>query len=147
MHLSFIIWLVPCLCNTFSWLTQYIPRKSRLKKYSQFDALELSKDTLYKIHLGQSSEYTYVSPKAELENHHFAHKSMGRQAAKQIIWSSTAFEKVCRRVLKGRPFIVQQGIRLLKYNGRNMDLRLLMTKNGQGIWEALQHHCRVAEND
>lgn len=48
---------------------------------------------------------------------------------------------------QGRPYIVQQGIRLLKYTGRNMDLRLLMMKNRLGEWEALEHHCRIAQKN
>jgi len=46
---------------------------------------------------------------------------------------------------RGREIVIQQGIRLLKYDGRNMDLRLLMMKDRQGKWEAVQHHCRVAK--
>lgn len=46
---------------------------------------------------------------------------------------------------KGRLFVIQQGIRLLKYNGRNMDLRILMMKDRQGKWEAIRHHCRIAK--
>lgn len=47
--------------------------------------------------------------------------------------------------VKGREFVVQQGIRLIKYNGRNMDLRMLMMKDGQGEWQPVQHHCRIAQ--
>lgn len=46
----------------------------------------------------------------------------------------------------GRFYIVQQGIRLIKYDGRNMDVRLLMMKDIHGRWNACeQHHCRVAQ--
>jgi hypothetical protein len=33
-------------------------------------------------------------------------------------------------------FIVQQGLRLIKYNGHNMDLRIHIVKNEEGKWEA-----------
>jgi hypothetical protein len=46
---------------------------------------------------------------------------------------------------KERDLVVQQGIRLIKYNGRNMDIRMLMMKDGRGKWQAVQHHCRIAQ--
>ncbi|WML33595.1 YheC/YheD family protein [Clostridium sp. OS1-26] len=54
-------------------------------------------------------------------------------------------EKFVEKFGKERQFVVQQGIRLLKYNGRNMDIRVLMLKDRQGKWKASHLHCRIAK--
>lgn len=45
----------------------------------------------------------------------------------------------------GKPFVVQQGIKLLKYQGRKMDMRVLLEKNRQGQWQVIYNQCRIAK--
>lgn len=40
--------------------------------------------------------------------------------------------------------IVQQGIRLAKYKGRHMDIRILLMKNEKGTWKPIYNTCRVS---
>ena len=47
--------------------------------------------------------------------------------------------------LKPDRVILQQGIRLVKYKNRPMDLRVLMVKNKDGIWNAVYNQARVAQ--
>jgi glutathione synthase/RimK-type ligase-like ATP-grasp enzyme len=47
--------------------------------------------------------------------------------------------------LKPDRVILQQGIRLVKYKKRPMDLRVLMVKNKDGIWNAVYNQARVAQ--
>jgi glutathione synthase/RimK-type ligase-like ATP-grasp enzyme len=47
--------------------------------------------------------------------------------------------------LKPDRVIIQQGIRLVKYNNRPMDLRVLMVKDKDGIWNAVYNQARVAQ--
>lgn len=71
-----------------------------------------------------------------------------KDGLKEVIFNEIEDVKMfVEKYAKGRLFIVQQGIRLIKYNGRNMDLRLLMIKDRRGKWEALQHHCRIAQKN
>lgn len=51
------------------------------------------------------------------------------------------------KFVKGRRVMIQQGIRLLKYNGRNMDMRVLMIKDEKGEWEAVRNHSRIAKEN
>ena len=46
--------------------------------------------------------------------------------------------------LKPNRVIIQQGINLVKYNNRPMDLRVLMVKDKKGIWNAVYNQARVA---
>jgi hypothetical protein len=56
-------------------------------------------------------------------------------------------KNIVEEFTKGRQFVVQQGIRLIKYNGHVMDIRLLMIKDEQGNWEAIQCHSRIAKDN
>lgn len=47
-------------------------------------------------------------------------------------------------LIKGRMYLIQQGIDLLKYQGRPFDLRVLTQKNLQGAWETTGLLGRVA---
>ena len=47
--------------------------------------------------------------------------------------------------LKPDRVILQRGIRLVKYKYRPMDLRVLMVKNKDGIWNAVYNQARVAQ--
>lgn len=46
--------------------------------------------------------------------------------------------------LKPDRVIIQQGIHLVKYNNRPMDLRVLMAKDKDGIWNAVYNQARIA---
>ncbi len=47
--------------------------------------------------------------------------------------------------LKPDKIIIQQGIRLIKYENRLMDLRVLMVKGKEEIWDAVYNQARVAQ--
>jgi hypothetical protein len=47
--------------------------------------------------------------------------------------------------IKRRKFIIQQGIKLLKVNGRNMDMRIFVVKDGTGEWKCAHIQCRIAK--
>lgn len=46
---------------------------------------------------------------------------------------------------EGRQFIIQEGIRLLKYKGQVFDMRLLTIKNNQGKWRVISNWSRIAK--
>ena len=72
--------------------------------------------------------------------------TFNKHGLKEIIFKEIEDVRMfTEKFVKGRQFVVQQGIRLIKYNGRNMDLRVLMMRDRQGKWEAVQHHCRIAK--
>lgn len=72
--------------------------------------------------------------------------NFNKHGLKEIIYKKIEDVKVfVEKFTKKRTCIVQQGIKLIKYNGRNMDLRLLMMKDEQGKWEAVEPHCRIAQ--
>jgi hypothetical protein len=46
---------------------------------------------------------------------------------------------------EGRKFIIQHGIRLLKYKGRFFDMRVLVIKDNKGQWRAISNYARIAK--
>lgn len=54
-------------------------------------------------------------------------------------------EKFVINFIGREKFIVQQGIKLLTYNGRSTDIRMFMMKNEFGIWESVFKGVRIAK--
>lgn len=49
------------------------------------------------------------------------------------------------KFIGSKKFIIQQGIRLLTFNGRNMDIRIFIMKNEVGKWESIFKGARIAK--
>lgn len=68
------------------------------------------------------------------------------QAGTQVS-SITGYEKLYRAIAgetQGKPYLVQKGIRLLTYDGRPYDIRVMVQKSPKGQWEATGIAGRVA---
>ncbi|MEW5785843.1 MAG: YheC/YheD family protein [Bacillota bacterium] len=70
-----------------------------------------------------------------------------RAHQKQFARSLGDLQLLVEDLLKRMPekIIVQQGIRLIKYNGRLLDLRVLLVKDKNGKWSAVYNQARVAQ--
>jgi len=66
----------------------------------------------------------------------------------QIISGTTAgreaLKAVLNRLVKGKSYIIQQGLALRTYNGSPFDIRILMQKNHNGLWRRTKMLARVA---
>lgn len=58
--------------------------------------------------------------------------------------NSTALNRLLRRYLSRGPYIVQRELRLSRYHGRPFDIRLLMQRDGEGVWRRTKLYTRVA---
>lgn len=58
--------------------------------------------------------------------------------------TQTELKLKIRELAAGEDYIVQQGIRLARCNGRPFDLRVLVQKNGKGVWEVTGIGARLA---
>lgn len=56
-------------------------------------------------------------------------------------------QRFVNKFINGKHYIVQQGCRLMKHEGRNMDMRVLINKDGSGKWRAIYNECRIANKD
>jgi hypothetical protein len=54
-------------------------------------------------------------------------------------------EEFVIKFIGNKEFIIQQGIKLLTYKGRSMDIRMFIMKNEAGIWETIYKGARIAK--
>lgn len=52
--------------------------------------------------------------------------------------------KKTESIVKNRPYIVQKGINLMKYQNANFDIRIIYQKDGQGQWTISKKFVRIA---
>lgn len=76
----------------------------------------------------------------------------GRYLCSTARWRATLssleeLESEIQRFFRSDQFVVQQGIRLLQHEGRNLDLRVLLQKDGRGRWQVTYYQVRVASGD
>ena len=66
---------------------------------------------------------------------------------KRFATSFRDLQSPLKRIISFMPdkIVVQQGIRLVKYKGRLLDLRILLVKDKNGIWNAIYNQARVAQ--
>lgn len=65
---------------------------------------------------------------------------------KIIIFDDVAkVEDFINNFTQGKRFIVQQGIRLLDFQGRKFDIRMLLQKDENGFWRSNLNACRMAK--
>lgn len=80
---------------------------------------------------GGGYRLTYVTGKAsELKHYRTNHLE-------------TLYKKI-NSLTKERPYLLQQGVHLVRYQGRPFDLRMLVQKNGSGRWDVTGLGIRVA---
>lgn len=58
--------------------------------------------------------------------------------------SLPALHGLIRRLTRGRPYIVQQGLPLARWAGRPFDVRILMQRDGKGDWAITKMFSRIA---
>lgn len=74
-------------------------------------------------------------------------KEQYRYQAGTQVSSITGYDKLYRAIAgetEGKPYLVQKGIRLLTYDGRPFDIRVMVQKSPKGQWEATGVAGRVA---
>lgn len=58
-----------------------------------------------------------------------------------------AFRHLRQKIIGSRsPYLIQQGLNLVKWDGRPVDFRVLIQKNGKGVWSVTSTVARVAND-
>lgn len=127
---------------------QTFSQKSRFRQHMPETLLYQSSADLHRML--KFSQVVYVKPVngtggrgilriERLKNSSHAYDIQGRRQNRQIInprkVSLTRLESIVRQWCIGGRFLVQQGIPLRLPSGRYHDYRMLVQKNGQGVWE------------
>ncbi|TCS83595.1 YheC/YheD family protein [Tepidibacillus fermentans] len=71
----------------------------------------------------------------------------------RINGASTFYFKNLNKLLKhlyprlhSEPYLIQEGLNLIQFNRRPIDFRILVQKNGQGLWSITSMVCRIAND-
>jgi glutathione synthase/RimK-type ligase-like ATP-grasp enzyme len=69
-----------------------------------------------------------------------------KMGAKELLLDNiNEVQEFATKFIGNKKFIIQQGIRLLTYNSRNMDIRIFIMKNEFGMWESIFKGARIAQ--
>lgn len=131
-----------------------------LSKYSEIIGY-LPKTILYKSFqdiLNMLKEYGFIFLKASYgskgrevlsieqigEKYKINFKSDGLQ---DKLLDMEQLQEFVNKFMTRKHYIVQQGCRLIKHEGRNIDMRVLIVKDGSGKWKAIYNICRITSKD
>lgn len=68
----------------------------------------------------------------------------GMSNISNVVTGRVALHKLISRIVKGKPYIMQQGLHLQTFHGAPFDIRILMQKNHKGEWCRTKMLARVA---
>lgn len=122
---------------------KYVPETIIYKSFD--DVLHmLNKNKLIFIKSYYGSGGTEVLSVEKLTNKYkLNYYQMGAKEA--LLDNINELQEFVTKFIGNKKFIIQQGIRLLTYKGRNMDIRIFIMKNEFGIWESIFKGARIAK--
>jgi hypothetical protein len=136
-------WKVHKCLSKYPDVSIYLPKTTIYRSFS--DVLSMLKEFKFIFIKGTNGSQGKQVLSIEQTDEEYK-LNFNEQGLKEIIFKEIDDVKIfVENFTKGSQFVIQQGISLLKYNERNLDLRLFMMKDGQGKWETLQFHCRIAQ--
>lgn len=65
----------------------------------------------------------------------------------EYVSSIEELRKIVEDFVEDRRFVIQKGIRLLKYKGQVFDMRVLISKDTKGEWRVIYNQSRIAKSD
>ncbi len=79
------------------------------------------------------------------KNQHYEYKSQGSMLVEGRSLNKKQLEESVSNIIKRRQYILQKGLSLIRYNGRPVDIRVLMQKNEHGKWVRTKMFARVSK--
>jgi glutathione synthase/RimK-type ligase-like ATP-grasp enzyme len=131
-------------------MNDYIPETRKASDQSIRDMLEHHRMVYVKPNVGTGG---HGIVKAELDHSHDRPRYQFTYKSKTERFSTYEdFYKSLRKIIGRRTYIVQKGVRMLKYKKRPFDIRVMVQKNESGAWEhtgtigRLAHPNRIVTN-
>jgi hypothetical protein len=126
-------------------MKKYIPETRVYTSFSDVIAMLNKYNTIFIKSIHGSLGHEVLS--IEKNNNKYKLNFYQYKLKRIIIKDIKKLEKFIDNYTKERKFIVQQGIKLLKFKGQNMDLRIFLQKNGKGQWISTYNLCRIARGN
>ena len=80
-------------------------------------------------------------------HHYVAFYYVKGKMRKRIIRKKYILKQTIEKFIKGRQYVIQQGISLIKYEGHKTDVRVLLQKNRSGFWIVAGMFANIAFKD
>lgn len=120
-------------------LRNHLPQAKVLKKESDLKSMLISHHSLYLKPVTGSLGHGII--RITRESGRFVIKTRGGRV-RYALSVNEIYRKV-REITGKKVYLVQQGINLILFEGRVVDIRTLMQKNGQGNWTITKVYARV----
>lgn len=127
----------------YNSVAKYLPHTVRYKNFN--DIISMIKEygfIFLKYYYGSKGKQVMFIENLEDDNYKISYYA--KKLQKIEINSSEDLKKYVEDFVGNKKFIIQQGVRLLRYEGRPFDLRVLVLKDNKGQWQALNNYARVA---
>lgn len=136
-------WKVYKLLIANEELSQYLPETKLLNRINLATMLDNHKVVFIKPSNGSLGKGIVKARKDK--NNGMINGYVGYQRIRRIQAGNEAeFLKKIKLIIQNKPYIVQQGIDLVRYKSSTFDLRIIFQKNGQGKWMISKKFVRVA---
>lgn len=136
-------WRVHKLLDENADLSCYLPQTKQLDPENLLEMLERHKTVFIKPSNGSLGKGIVKAWKKRDTG--MIHGIHGSRRSRHIkVRSVQEFLNKIASVTQSKPYIVQEGIDLIKYQHSNFDIRIIFQKNGQGEWIISKKFVRVA---
>ncbi|ASS75544.1 hypothetical protein CIG75_11475 [Tumebacillus algifaecis] len=125
---------------------KYLPATESLRKEAQIGQMLRRHQLLYVKPADGKAGDGIIQIRAEGKGYVVTMQRSGKRTHTQVASRQEAVA-LAFQGSRGRPYLLQQGIRLAMYRGRQFDLRLLMQKDRQGQWSMTGMGARIADAD
>ncbi len=135
--------------NTYRYLskyheiTKYLPKTVRYTSFN--DLLKMLKHHSFiflKAYYGSGGQQVLSIKKS---NGQYKLVFSSYELQELILSNVEEVRKHIEEFTEGGKFIIQRGIRLLKYKGRFFDMRVLIIKDNAGQWRVMSNYARIAK--
>ncbi len=136
-------WKTHRILSKHETLYRYLPETRFCHSIADVHDLLARNGTVYLKPSGGSSGRGIIRLTA-LPQRYIINLRVAKQVKTLEIKEQAELEKRLQQLIGGQRFIVQQGLKLAKFNGNPFDIRILMQKNRRGVWLRTGMAIRVA---
>lgn len=126
--------------------SRYLPASELLQKEAQISQMLKKQHLVYLKPVDGKAGEGIVQIRTEGKGYRVTMQKKGARTSARASSRHEAAE-LSYRALGGRPSLIQQGVRLASYGRRPFDLRLLLQKDGRGMWDVTGIGARIADAD
>ncbi|TCP58940.1 YheC/D-like protein [Tumebacillus sp. BK434] len=126
--------------------SRYLPYTEALRQEEQIGRMLRRHKLVYVKPADGKAGDGIIQIRAEGKGYAVTVQKKGQRTRTQVSTRQEA-AALAAKAVNNRPYLLQQGISLATYDGRQFDLRLLLQKNRHGHWRVTGMGARIADSD